>query len=78
MGDVGFSYMWLSTFIHIIYIMVIVYLNVELFIDVCDGELLMWNLTRGIYTRRGNLCWNTIEELIEIDSTGIFIMYVHV
>ena len=30
---VGFSYMWLSTFIHIIYIMVIVYLNVKLFID---------------------------------------------
>ena len=25
--------------------------NVELFIDACDGELLMWNLTRGIYTR---------------------------
>ena len=43
--------MWLSTFIHIIYIMVIVYLNVELFIDACDGELLMWNLTREICTR---------------------------
>ena len=43
--------MWLSTFIHIIYIMAIVYLNMELFIDVCDGELLMWNLTRGICAR---------------------------
>ena len=31
--------------------MVIVYLNVELFIDACDGELLMWNLTREICTR---------------------------
>ena len=30
---VEFYYMWLSTFIHIIYIMVIVYLNVELLID---------------------------------------------
>ena len=48
---VGFSYTWLSTFIHIIYIMAIVYLNMELFIDVCDGELLMWNLTRGICAR---------------------------
>ena len=30
---VEFSYKWLSIFIHIIYIMIIVYLNVELFVD---------------------------------------------
>jgi len=31
--------------------MIIVYLNVELLIDECDGELLMWNLTCEICTR---------------------------
>ena len=59
--------------------MVIVYLNVKLFIDVwwgiIDVEFNSWNLYSR---RRGHMCWNTIEELIEIDSTGIFIMYVHV
>lgn len=26
----------------------------------------------------GRLCWNTVEEIIEINSTGIFIMYIHI
>ena len=44
-------------------------------IGIIDVEFNSWNLYSR---RRGHLCWNTVEELIEIDSTGIFIMYVHV
>ena len=59
--------------------MVIVYLNVELFIDawwgIIDVEFNSWNLYSSC---RGHLCWNTVEELIEIDSTEIFIIYIHV
>ena len=38
-------------------------------------EFNSWNLYSSC---RWHLCWNTIEKLIEIDSTRIFIMYVHV
>ena len=44
-------FLYVAFNIYFIYIIVIIYLNVELFIDAYDGELLMWNLTRGIYTR---------------------------
>jgi hypothetical protein len=35
--------------------------------------------SRNLYSRcQGCLCWNTAEEQVEIDSIGMFIMYVHV
>ena len=42
---------------------------------IINVEFNSWNLYSSC---RGHLCWNTVEKLIEIDSTRIFIMYVHV
>ena len=42
---------------------------------IIDVKFNPWNLYSR---RRGHLCWNTVEELIEIDSTEIFIIYIHV
>ena len=38
-------------------------------IEIIDVEFNSWNLYSR---RRGHLCWNTVEELIEIDSTGTY------
>jgi hypothetical protein len=53
---------------------------VELFIDGCDkGIIDVKSNSRNLYSRgRGRLCWNTAVEQVEIDSTGMFIRYVHV
>jgi hypothetical protein len=42
---------------------------------IINVEFNSWNLYSSC---RWHLCWNTIEKLIEIEFTGIFIMYVHV
>jgi len=42
---------------------------------IIDVKFNPWNLYSR---RRGHLCWNTVEELIEINPTGIFIMYVRI
>ena len=44
-------------------------------IGIIDVEFNSWNLYSR---RRGHLCWNTVEELIKINSIGIFIKYVRV
>jgi hypothetical protein len=53
---------------------------VELFIDACDKGIIDVNSnSRNFYSRcRGCLCWKIVEEQVEIDSTEMFIMYVHV
>jgi hypothetical protein len=75
-----FLYGYQHLYLYHLWLLLYIQLNVELFIDACDKELLMWNLTREICTRGAEdvFCWNTVEEQVEIDSTGMFIMYIHV
>jgi hypothetical protein len=74
-------FIWLSIFIFISFVIAIIYSpQCGIIFDACDkGIIDVKSNSRNLYSRcRGRLCWNTVEEQVEIDSTRMFIMYVHV